>query len=499
MLLSKVTKTIKKHHLLQSGDRVVVAVSGGPDSVALLHLLYELRKEFKLKLYIVHLNHQFRGKEANADERFVQSLARKLKIPCYLKSVNVPTLAKKQKKSLEEIARELRYAFLHEIAEQQQATKIALGHTADDQAETILMWFLRGSGTEGLTGMPIMRKNQVPSTKYQVLNNNQCQCRNQIYIIRPLLETSRAEILQYLKVNKFSFRQDATNLEPVYLRNRIRLQLLPLLEKAYNPNLRETLLRTATILRDELDYFDSAAKMLLSCLWHRERTDCFALKLSEFRQLDRAIHRHLIRQAIHRVCNTLSGFGFEHIEAILELAKTGSDGLTLHLPHQLTVRIEKDNLCFYLGKPKQTAFKFNYSISVPGLTNLEQIELQVETELIEYPSTFAKIRSHRDSIAILDADKIQFPLRLRNWLPGDSFIPFGMNGKKKLHDFFIDSKIPCSDRNKIPLLVASNGDILWVVGKRIDERYKVAPTTKRILKITIIKSKCQKKLAVSST
>lgn len=485
MLLTHVTQTIKKNRLLESGDRVVVAVSGGPDSVALLYLLYELRNPYKLKLYIAHLNHHFRGKEADADARFVQSLAKKLNFPCYIKSIHVAALAKKEKKSLEEMARELRYTFLREIAEKKTATKIALGHTADDQVETILMWLLRGAGTEGLTGMPIARKSEVPSTKYQVPKDNKCKCKSQVYIIRPLLESYRKEILEYLKEKKQSYRQDKTNLKPIYLRNRIRNQLIPLLERKYNPNIKETLFRTAALLRDERDYFDSAATTILSCIWNRKRNDCFAIKLTEFNQLDRAIHRHIIRQAIHRVCGTLSGFGFEHIEAIIELANSAGDGLMLHLPHQITVRIEQDNLCFYLGRPKKMTIQLSYPISVRGVTNIKPLGLEVRTEIKKVGAYCYMSLLKENSVAFLDGDLIVVPLTLRTWQPGDAFIPLGMQGKKKLHDFFIDEKIPKTERDKIQLLVAGNGDILWVVGKRINEKYKITAATKRILRIQV--------------
>jgi tRNA(Ile)-lysidine synthase len=486
MLIPKIIKTIKKNNLIQDGDRLVVAVSGGPDSISLLLLLDELKEVYNLKLFVAHLNHQFRGKEAEADARFVKSLAQKLNLPCFLKSVNVPALAKKEKKSPEEMAREMRYSFLQDIAEKKQATKIALGHTADDQAETILMWLLRGAGVEGLTGMPMMRKTEGRRKREEGRKNLNCKCKNQVYIIRPLLETSRTEILEYLKKKKQKYRVDKTNLKPIYLRNRIRHQLIPLLEKEYNPNLRETLLRTATILRDELDYFESAAEMILPCIRNQERTDYLALKLFEFRQLDKAIHRHLIRQSILQVCATLSGFGFEHIEAIIELAKSGGDGLMLHLPHQLTVRIEQDNLCFYLGRPKKNIVQIHEPIVIPGTTRIRPFELEITTELNKITAINKNRLPRLDRFtAVLDANKIRMPLTLRNWKPGDAFIPLGMKGKKKLHDFYIDKKIPRTERDKIPLLVADNGDIVWVVGKRINEKYKVTPITNRILKLQV--------------
>ena len=229
--------------------------------------------------------------------------------------------------------------------------------------------------------------------------------------------------------------------------------------------------------------------MILACIRNQERIDCFAIKLSEFRQLDRAIHRHLIRQAILKVCGILSGFGFEHIEAILDLAKSGGDGLRLHLPHQLTVRIEQDNLCFYLGQPKQNIAMVNEPVAVPGTTRNVPLGIELNTELYKPTSTAsAKIRLNPINQAILDADKILMPITLRNWQPGDTFIPFGMKGKKKLHDFFINEKIPRTKRDKIPLLVSANRDILWVVGRRISEKYKVTSSTKRIMKIKFIKS-----------
>ncbi|MFB3896452.1 MAG: tRNA lysidine(34) synthetase TilS [bacterium] len=489
MLLKNINKTIQKNNLIQKGDRVIVAVSGGPDSVALLLLLNELKKEYNLNLFVVHLNHQFRGKEADADARFVQSLARNLNLPCFVKSVNVPEVAKKKKKSPEEMAREIRYAFLQDIAQKEQANKIALGHNADDQTETILMWLLRGAGIEGLAGMEIARKSEVPNIKYQVPNKLRCSCQNQIYIIRPLLETSRKEILEYLKEKKQKYRVDKTNLKPIYLRNRIRNNLIPQLEKEYNPNLKETLLRTATILRDELTYFESAAEMILACIRNRERTDCFAINLSEFRHLDRAIHRHLIRQSILQVCGTLTGIGFDHIEAILELAKSGGDGLMLHLPGQVTVRIEQDELCFYLGRPKKDRMLVREPIAVPGTTTNQSFEITITTELKKITAIDKNRLLRLDRFtAVLDADKLQFPLTLRNWQMGDTFIPLGMTGKKKLHDFYIDEKIPRTQRDKVPLLIAGNGNIVWVVGQRIDERYKITQTTKRVLRIRVVKS-----------
>lgn len=496
MLFSKITKTIQKYSLIQKNDRVVVAVSGGPDSVALLLLLNELKQEYNLQLYIAHLNHQFRGKEAEADAWFVQSLAKQLKIPYLSKSVNIPELAKKNKKSPEEMAREIRYAFLQDIAKKKQANIIALGHNADDQVETILMWMLRGSGIEGLTGMEIARKSEVSSTKYQVPRRGVCKCKSEVYIIRPLLETSRKEILEYLKEKKQKYRVDKTNLKSIYLRNRIRNQLIPQLEKEYNPNLKETLFRTATILRDELAYFDSAAGMIFGCIRNRERTDCIAIKLSEFRQLDKAIHRHLVRKAILLVSGTLTGFGFDHIEAVLELAKCGgdqsaaalaqTDGLMLHLPHQVTVRIEQDELCFYLGRLDKDIAEVKESVAIPGTTDIKSLGIEVKTELNKITAiNKARLQQIDRFTAMLDADKIQLPLTLQTWQPGDSFVPLGMTGKKKLHDFYIDEKIPQTQRDKIPLLVADNGDIVWVVGKRIDDRVKVTSRTKRILRIQI--------------
>src|SRR3989304_8936645 len=233
-ILRKFEQTIKRFNMLQKGDRVIVACSGGPDSVALLHLLNQIKEKYDLKLFVAHINHKLRGQESDEDERFVKRLAQNLRLDSYARSFDVARIARKKKLSLEEAAREVRYEYLNKLALRLRATKISLGHNADDQAETVLMRLIRGTGALGLTGMSIVRGK----------------------IIRPLLQIKREEIEEFLKEQNLGSRIDSSNLRQDYLRNRIRLELLPHLKRNYNPKIIDTLNRTASILSAQEDYLE---------------------------------------------------------------------------------------------------------------------------------------------------------------------------------------------------------------------------------------------------
>jgi tRNA(Ile)-lysidine synthase len=323
MLLERVKNTIRRYHLLNKGDLVLVGVSGGPDSVALLYLLNNLKQEFKLKLHIAHLDHGLR-KDSLRDRKFVEELAKKLKIPVTTALINVKELSGRG--SLEEIARNARLGFLFKVARNIKADKIALGHNLDDQAETVLMRIVRGSGLYGLSGI-------LPSRNIGGYR-----------IIRPLIGTSRKEIETFLRRKKIKPRIDASNLEDIYFRNRIRNRLLPLLEKDYNKNIREILVNMAETVGCDYDYLKQAASRFMA----RQRKT--SLDLKAFLKLHPAIRRLILRLMIARLKGDMRKLDFSHIKEIEDLLSYRPVDSVVDLPKGISIIKKKVRLSFYLKK-----------------------------------------------------------------------------------------------------------------------------------------------------
>ena len=331
VLEDKVRQAIKKYKMLSPGDRVVVGISGGPDSLALLSTLRSLSKEFNLSLSLAHLNHMFRGKEAEADARFVQKVSRAWKLPLKSESFDVPAFARKEKLSPEEAARQIRYKFLSQVSLEFKASRVALGHTEDDQLETLLMRLIRGTGHEGLKGIPPVR----------ILN-----AKPRVKVIRPLIETSRAEIESYLDKHKLKARSDSSNLQPIYLRNKIRLELLPLLRQ-YNPRIKEVLLSTMRILREEEEYLQENARKALGEVIKEKKKGTVSIKLKDFSAYPRALQRRILREVVKSIQGDAQGFGFQHYENILNLTEEGPSGARIDLPHNTTAQNDYDQLSVF--------------------------------------------------------------------------------------------------------------------------------------------------------
>lgn len=466
MLHQKVRSTIRKYDMLQSGDRVLVGVSGGPDSVALLHFLFSLRGEFDLSLHVAHLNHQFRAREAELDARYVELLAQHLGVPCTIETFDIPAFISQKGLSPENGARRVRYNFFDRVSGKIGATKVALGHTADDQTETILMRLIRGSGSEGLMGILPVRDR----------------------VIHPLIEVTKEEVKAYLKEHNLSSRLDASNLKPIYLRNKIRLKLLPLLAEEYNPSIRATLLRTAQILGQDNDYFKEATREALRSVLKGREAKKVTLDLNKFRLLHKAIQRRILREAVALVKGDVLNIGMGHIDDILGLIRTKGSA-RIDLPDGLVVVKEYEELYIYLtsaesvpGGGKALA-PFKCQLKVPGKTLVPQVSLEVITEAKDLRRT--KIPKEEPTrSAYFDLEKVDLPLYLRNRRRGDKFQPLGMAGTKKIKDFFIDQKIRPGQRESIPLL-ATDREVLWVVGYRRSELAKVTPATKRLLRVEV--------------
>jgi tRNA(Ile)-lysidine synthase len=451
---AKLIRTVKRHELLKKGDKVLVACSGGPDSVALLHLLHQLRYKYKLALYLAHVNHGLRGRESNSDERFVRGLAEKLGIPILVKKADVKKLAEQKGLNLEEAARLVRYEFFESLVEKHKLDKIATGHTLNDQAETVLMRLLRGAGPTGLSGIPIKRGK----------------------IIRPLLETTREEILDYLKQNKIKFRIDKTNLKSDYLRNKIRNKLLPGLLKEYNPNLTKVLGRTAALFSELEEQIEKQTEKVAQRILSSPKDGVVQLKLRQFQKFPTILQRNLIRMAWENLSKEIYPLDFDQVERVLDLANPGTVGQRVNLKKNYWAEKEQNQLALF----RQTRKKTKVRIPVPGKLAIPQIDLEISSKVVSRKKLPAKIVSMTERAAYLDLDMFtELPL-LRSWQKGDRFKPLGLEGTKKVSDFFTDLKVPRYQRSQIPLL-CSNGRIAWVVGYRISEEFKVRPETKKVL------------------
>jgi len=450
-LVAKVEATIHKHHLINSGDRILVSVSGGPDSVALLSILQELKDEFQWNLEVAHINHKLRGKESDKDLEFVKKLTAKYGLQFHSTTVNTKRFAKDKKLSLEDAARQIRYNFFEKTAQKIKADKIALGHTQNDQAETILMRLFRGAGTLGLSGIPIKRGK----------------------FVRPLLEVSREEILKYLKQNKLSYRIDKSNLTAQFLRNRIRAKLLPWLKKEINPEIISTLNRTATILNEIEQFLDKETKKIFEKLAQTGKNKIL-INRQKFSNLENIFKKNLVRYSWRKLTAEIYPLEFKQVERVLDLVETGQVGKRVNLKNGYWAELNSKHLVIF----KKQLKKYKIPVKFPGEFKLNGHNLKAR--IIERNKLPEKIRTKSENQAYLDWEKLKGTLNLRGYLPGDKFQPLGMKGNQKLSDFFVNSKIPRYKREEI-LLLTSKKKIAWIVGQRISDEFKITNKTKKVL------------------
>ncbi len=488
-LLAQVHAFIRRHGLLAPGDGVVVGVSGGPDSLCLLHLLLRLREEYGLRLHVAHLHHGLRGAEADADAAFVADLARRWGLPATLVTRDVPAIARAHGLAFEEAARRVRYAFLAHVAGEVGATKVAVGHNGDDQAETVLMHFLRGAGPAGLRGMLPL----TPLSDYRLLEplreaDFQDGPFPAVDIIRPLLETPRAEIEQYCVEQGLEPRFDRSNLDTTYFRNRLRHELLPILE-TYNPNIRRRLQHTAEVV--------AADYALLARLrdWAWEETvretgpEAVVFDRNAWRAQPLAMQRALLRAAACRLRPQLRDVDFVHVENAVRVARDGDTGAQATLPDGLLLVVGYDRLTVqgatYTSPLPGPTLPPDVEITVawPGLTPLPDGEWSLQAEeLSEW--TAEQVAANPDRwTAYLDADALVPPLLLRTRRRGDRFRPQGMAGHApRLSDWMVNARVPRLWRDRLPLLL-SGGEIVWVCGWRVAETACVSAHTRRLLRL----------------
>jgi tRNA(Ile)-lysidine synthase len=471
-LLRIVEETVTVHGMLKEKDSVVIGVSGGPDSVALLHVLRALTERFSLKLGIAHLNHCLRQNDSDKEAAFVETLSDRLGLPFHIDKEDVHEYKIKNRLSLEEAARRVRYTFLNRVAETNRYNKIALGHHSDDNAELVLMNLFRGSGPLGLSGIPPVRDGK---------------------IIRPLIKASRSEIIDFLNQNRLEYVSDASNRDTRYLRNRVRHKLIPLLKTAYNPKISETLNQLASIMLSEEEWIEDVIHPLFEKSVLNVQDDRITFSVSMLDPLHTAAQRRILRKAISRIKGDLRRISFVNIDAVQRLLEKGPAYGRLDLPDRIRIRRRGDvllisrekstlrNLDVESGHPKP--FVFEYKIAKPESIIIKEIGAHLEfTEMST--ETMPDYCSAGRYTGFFDQDTLSFPMVVRNYRPGDIFRPMGMDGMQKLKKFFIDKKVPRNERIKCPILL-SRGKIIWVVGHRADESVKMTPSTRNVLKVEL--------------
>ena len=464
---------ITKHKLILGGEIVLVAVSGGADSLALLYALHTLRQQLRCHLHVVHLNHRLRP-EADTDAAFVRQHAEHLNLPCTTKEVDVFRLAEQWKLSLETTGRRARYQFYDSVCSETDATKVALGHQQDDIAETVLMNLIRGSGTDGLKGIIPVRDMK---------------------FIRPLIEFTRQQIEAFLTSIDVVPQHDATNTDTRYLRNRIRHELIPRLENNYNPNIKAALNRTADILGTESEYIDTIARTAFEACQIQTRQETIILDREKFRQHHLALQRRILRQSISKMLGARNDLYFAHCNAMLNLIEGDAPNAVLPLPNGLQFRRAYQQIVF---ERKTTEIgNFSYPIATVGKTFIAALNTEINAEFGDGASSRTRTPPNGKFEAIFDYQKLRkvfaepfseaTPLTLRNRRQGDRFQPHGMQGTKKIKDFFIDAKVPRHERDNIPLLVC--GDVvLWVIGYTTSDLFKIQPHTQHYLYLSYASS-----------
>lgn len=498
-LIRTVRDTADRHGLFPRGGAVVVGVSGGPDSVCLLHVLRALAPEYGIALHIAHLNHQLREMDSDQDALFVAQLAQEWSLPCTIEARDVAAYATDNRLAIEEAARQMRYGFLAEVARQVGSDTLAVAHHADDQAESVLMHVIRGSGVAGLRGMrprsrigemrlaPEVHARDTASRKPDVASGSTLA--SDLYLIRPLLYVQRADIEEYCAAHGLRSRFDVSNLDQTYFRNWLRHTALPLLAQ-HNPGVREVLCRTAEVAAADYELLHRAMERAWTQTV-RSAGDAIVFDRVGWRALPLSLKRATVREAIHRLRRELRNINFVHVERAVDMAERGLVGDRATLAEGLILTVSYES--FAMADEGHQGPLPDWPLLEPGaciaVNLLELCPLPGSDWMLE-SQVWPAESSSRDNpdpwTAFLDADRLAGPLALRTRLPGDRIAPQGMGGQtKKLGEIMINAKIPRVARERMPLLVCDDPRtgpwIVWACGLRIDERARVTPGTRRIL------------------
>lgn len=462
--------SLRQRKLLPHGSNVVVAVSGGPDSVCLLHLLLLLRAPWNLRLTVAHFHHGLRGAAADAEAAFVEKLAADFGLPCRTGHGDVRQIKRQASVSIQEAARLLRYQFLEQIFRETRASHIATGHTADDQAEEVLLRLIRGSALPGLSGIPWTRDG---------------------HIIRPLLGISRAEIMQHVETRGLPFVTDSSNQSPAYLRNRVRMELLPFLERSFNPAIRRTLTRTASVLADDQAFLEGLASglfiELIKTLPHGQG---LAFPVSKVRAQPAALRRRLYRQALYALDAPVRRLTADHLLSIDALLNSNRPNAIRHLPDGPVVERRGDLLLFRChSQEAREPSRETVTVKGPGIWLAPGSNGEVHISLREPPSDpCSSASAPPPRVLWMDASKLQPPLVLRTRRPGDRFWPFGTNTPLRLKGFLMARGVPREERDIFPLLV-SGEEIVAVLDLEIAHPYRLQANSRQALALQWIRPK----------
>jgi len=456
-LIDRVRRTVTRYRMIAPGQTVLAACSGGPDSTALLHVLDRLAPVLGFSLAAAHFNHLTRGPASDADQQLVEDTAQSLGVVCYVGRGDVRGKVRPGM-NFQAVAREMRYRFLRETAEKAGADRVALGHQADDQAETVLQNFLRGSGTAGLKGM--------------------LPCRG--VFVRPLLEVRRRDILSFLASGGLAYREDASNFKTVYNRNRLRLELIPLLESTYNPRLTETLNRLAGLVREDEEYLTGQAKDAYRSV-ARRGDGGLLLDLPGFGQIPGALAGRVVRIAWEEFRGGGGDLSCAQVGSVLSLAAGGKTGGVVHLPGGVRVTRTYTHLSFGRAGGEAGGIVETRRLVLPGWTPLPETGQVITAAFVPSPPPWGELTP---ASAVLDYDRTGGDLFVRGRKPGDLFWPLGLPGRIKLKKFFIDRKVPRAVRDRVPL-VATPDEIVWVGGYLPGEPYRVTGTTRRFLHLAL--------------
>lgn len=453
-IFDKFYKNVTEYNLIKPKDNIVAGISGGIDSVVLLDLLARLRDLFDYNLYVAHVNHGVRGIEADRDEKFVERLSNKYSVPFYSTKVDMNGFAKEKKISSEEAGRILRYGFFRKILNEVGGGKIAVAHNKNDQAETVMLRIIRGTGIDGLKGMQFKAQD----------------------IIRPILNIKRNELNEYLMSYGLDHVEDYTNVETIYQRNRVRLELFPYIEENFNPNIVDSLYRLSKNAQIDSDALDEIAEKKYNLLVKKTDNNSIIIEGVLLNKELPAIKNRIIRKAIFCLCDDIVDIEQKHVELIIELLENNKTGKSIDIAKGIIARISYGNLYLELEKPREIVFEPKKLTM--GENIIEELRLKLTIEEIDKKD----IKFNNLNTKYFDYDKIEWPIILRTRKEGDVFYPLGLGGKKTVKKYFIDKKIPQEERGKIPLVCDIN-NIMWIIGYDISDIFKITNKTQRVLKM----------------
>lgn len=458
-MIEKVLETIRENNMFQKGDKVIAAVSGGPDSICLLNVLFALKDKLGISIAAAHVNHCLRGREADEDEEYVRRFCDRLGIEFYSKKEHIRRVAEEKNISIESAGRIVRYEFFNELKDKLSAQKIAIAHNSNDQAETVLMRIFRGTGTEGLTGIRPVRDG---------------------IFVRPLINVSRQEIEEYCRENMLNPRVDKTNLESIYTRNKIRLELLPYLKKNFNPDIINALNRLADTVSKDNEYLEeiSLNKFRSYCEFRGNKV---IIKKDAFKEKESILSR-IIRNSIYKINGSLYNLERIHILEIINLYTRGT-GKKIMLPGNIIAENVYGNIYIYTYSEEDfNNINKEHRINIGENKFFEDYKLFISSQVLQFDKKIDFL--DKNNSKYFDYNKINGNIFIRYRQTGDVFSPLGMKGKRKLKDIFMDLKIPRQERERVPLICFGN-EIAWIVGYRISEKFKIDNTTKKVLQLTI--------------